>query len=163
MKTLVLGLGNPYICDDSAGLKVIKLLEKRLSNPDVTLNETSLAGINLLDYLVGYDKAIIVDAIQSPNGKPGSIYRLTPEEFDTTCHTTSSHDIGVIAAIELGKRLELSMPKIIEIVGIEAGDVSTLTEECTPDVDAAIPIAVDMIVKEVQVTHVRRCFLSFLD
>jgi hydrogenase maturation protease len=149
LKTLILGLGNPYLCDDSAGLKVIKLLEKRLSNPDVSLNETSLAGINLLDYLVGYDKAIIVDAITTPDGQPGSIYVLTPEEFDTTCHTTSSHDIGVIAAIELGKRLELSMPKIIEIIGIEAGDVSTLSEECTPDIEAAIPIAAEMIIKEV--------------
>jgi len=152
LKTLILGLGNPYLCDDSAGLKVIKLLEKRLSNPDVSLNETSLAGINLLDYLVGYDKAIIVDAITTPDGEPGSIYCLSPEEFDTTCHTTSSHDIGVIAAIELGKRLELSMPKVIEIIGIEAGDVSTLTEICTPEIEAAIPVAAEMIIKEVNNT-----------
>ena len=149
MKTLILGLGNPYLSDDSAGLKVIRELEKRLSNPDISLNETSLAGINLLDYLTGYDKAIIVDAIRTPNGIPGSIYRLTPEEFDTSCHTTSSHDIGVIAAIELGKRLELSMPQMIEIIGIEAGDVVTLSEECTPDIEAAIPVAADMIIKEV--------------
>ena len=149
MKTLILGLGNPYLCDDSAGLKVIKLLEKRLSNPDISLNETSLAGINLLDYLVGYDKAIIVDAITTPDGKPGSIYCLTPEEFDTTCHTTSSHDIGVIAAIELGKRLELAMPKIIEIIGIEASDVSTLSEDCTSEIEAALHIAADMIVKKI--------------
>ena len=149
MKTLILGLGNPYLCDDSAALKVIKLLEKRISNPDISLNETSLAGINLLDYLIGYDKAIVVDAIKTPEGKPGSIYHLTPEEFDNTCHTTSSHDIGIIAAIELGKRLELAMPKIIEIIGIEAADVSTLTENCTPDIDAAIPKVAEMIIKQV--------------
>ena len=29
------------------------------------------------------------------------------------------------------------MPKIIEIIGIEAADVSTLTKNCTP-IDAAI-------------------------
>ncbi len=149
MKILILGLGNPYLSDDSAGLKVIKLLEERLSNPDIALYETSLAGINLLDFLVGYDKAIIVDAIRTPDGKPGSIYRLTPEEFDTSCHTTSSHDIGIIAAIELGKRLELAMPGVIEIIGIEAKDVVTLTEDCTADVEAAIPVAAEMIIEEV--------------
>ncbi len=149
MKTLILGLGNPYLSDDSAGLKVIKLLGDRLSNPDISLYETSLAGINLLDYLVGIDKAIIVDAIKTPDGKPGSIYRLTPEEFDTSCHTTSSHDIGIISAIELGKRLELSMPQVIEIIGIEAGDVVTLSEKCTPEVEEAIPVAADMIMEEV--------------
>jgi hydrogenase maturation protease len=149
LKILILGLGNPYLSDDSAGLKVIKLLEERLSNPDIALYETSLAGINLLDFLVGYDKAIIVDAIRTPDGKPGSIYRLTPEEFDTSCHTTSSHDIGIIAAIELGKRLELAMPGVIEIIGIEAKDVVTLTEDCTADVEAAIPVAAEMIIEEV--------------
>ena len=149
MKTLILGLGNPYLSDDSAGLKVIKLLEERLSNPDIALYETSLAGINLLDILVDHDKAIIVDAIRTANGKPGSIYRLTPEEFDTSCHTTSSHDIGIIAAIELGKRLELAMPGVIEIIGIEAKDVVTLTEDCTADVEAAIPVVAEMIIEEV--------------
>jgi Ni,Fe-hydrogenase maturation factor len=74
---------------------------------------------------------------------------LTPEEFDTSCHTTSSHDIGIIAAIELGKRLELSMPQKIEIIGIEADDVFTLSEDCTDDVEAAIPLVADMIVKDV--------------
>ena len=135
--------------DDSAGLKVIQMLEERLSNPDISLYETSLAGINLLDHLVGYDKAIIVDAIRTPNGSPGDIYRLTPEEFDTSCHTTSSHDIGVIAAIELGNRLGLSMPRVIEIVGIEADDVVTLSEDCTAEVAAAIPVVTGMIIEEV--------------
>jgi hydrogenase maturation protease len=149
LKTLILGLGNPYLSDDSAGLLVIRELEKRLSNPDVSLNETSLAGITLLDFIVGYDKVIIVDAIQSPGGEPGSVYRLTPEQFDTSCHTTSSHDIGVIAAIELGRRLELSMPQEIDIIAIEAGDVVTLREGCTPEVEKAIPIAADIIIKEI--------------
>jgi hydrogenase maturation protease len=149
LKTLILGLGNPYLSDDSAGLLVIRELEKRLSDPDVSLNETSLTGITLLDYIVGYDKVIIVDAIQLPGGKPGSIYRLTPEEFDIGCHTTSSHDIGVIAAIELGRRLELSMPQEIGIIAIEAGDVVTLREGCTPEVEKAIPAVADMIVKEI--------------
>ena len=57
--------------DDSAGLKVIQMLEERLSNPDISLCETSLAGINLLDHLVGYDKAIIVDAIRTPEWQSG--------------------------------------------------------------------------------------------
>lgn len=149
MKTLILGLGNPYLSDDSAGLLVIRELEKRLSNPDVSLNETSLAGITLLDFIVGYDKVIIVDAIQSQGGEPGSVYHLTPEQFDTSCHTTSSHDIGVIAAIELGRRLELSMPQEIDIIAIEAGDVVTLREGCTPEVEKAIPIAADIIIKEI--------------
>jgi hydrogenase maturation protease len=149
LKTLILGLGNPYLSDDSAGLLVIRELEKRLSNPDVSLNETSLAGITLLDFIVGYDKVIIVDAIQSQGGEPGSVYHLTPEQFDTSCHTTSSHDIGVIAAIELGRRLELSMPQEIDIIAIEAGDVVTLREGCTPEVEKAIPIAADIIIKEI--------------
>jgi hydrogenase maturation protease len=124
------------------------MLGGRLSDPDVSLNETSLAGVNLLDFLVGYNRAIIVDAIQTPQGKAGSIYRLTPEEFDVSCHTTSTHDIGVIATIELGKKLGLSLPGEIHIVAIEAGDVTTLSESCTPEVEKAIPLVVNMIIAE---------------
>jgi hypothetical protein len=41
------------------------------------------------------------------------------------------------------------MPQKIEIIGIEADDVFTLSEECTTAIEAAIPAVADMIVKEV--------------
>ena len=70
MKTIILGLGNPILSDDGVGNRVALELEDKLAQrQDVTVIETSMSGLSLIDMLAGYDKAIIVDAIQTTEGK----------------------------------------------------------------------------------------------
>ena len=153
MKTLVLGLGNPILSDDGVGPRVAKELEGSLDQREVTVVETSLAGLSLLDLLTGYDKAIIVDAIQTVGGKPGQIYRLDPEAFNATLHTASPHDVNFATALELGSKLGLPLPRQIDIFAIEVEDVTTFNEECTSEVECAIPVCVEVIRKELQGDH----------
>ena len=42
------------------------------------------------------------------------------------------------------------MPKDYAIFAIEVEEILTFCEECTPAVEAAIPIAVDMVLKELK-------------
>jgi hydrogenase maturation protease len=112
--------------------------------------ETGCAGLSLLDLLVGYDRAIIVDAIQTVGGKAGQIYRLDPGAFDTARHTASAHGIDFTTALEFGKKLGIPLPQQIIIFAIEALDVSTFSEECTPEVRQAIPICVEMVLQELK-------------
>ena len=112
--------------------------------------ETSVAGLGLLDFLTGYDRAIIIDAIQTVGGQAGRIYRLDPEALDFTRHSASPHDVNLATALELGKRLELSLPQQIVIFAIEVVDTSTFSEECTPEVRRAIPACVEMIIQELK-------------
>ena len=149
MKTVVLGLGNPILSDDAVGLRVVKELEGRVDQQEVTLIETSVAGLGMLDFLTGYDRAIIIDAIQTVGGQAGRIYRLDPEALDFTRHAASPHDVNLATALELGKRLELSLPQQIIIFAIEVADASTFSEECTPEVSRAIPACVEMIIQEI--------------
>ena len=149
MKTVVLGLGNPILSDDAVGLRVVKELEGRVDQQEVTLIETSVAGLGMLDFLTGYDRAIIIDAIQTVGGQAGRIYRLDPEALDFTRHAASPHDVNLATALELGKRLELSLPQQIIIFAIEVADASTFSEECTPEVRRAIPACVEMIIQEI--------------
>ncbi len=107
--------------------------------------ETGTAGLSLLDLMVGYDRAIIIDAIQTLDGKPGQIYRLDPEAFDTTRRTVSPHDVNLTTALEFGKKLGLRLPQQIVIFAIEALDITTFSEECTPEVKQAIHICVEMV------------------
>jgi hydrogenase maturation protease len=153
MKTLVLGLGNSILSDDGVGLQVARELKTNLDQQEVTVEETSLAGLNLLDLLADYDRAIIVDAIQTVGGKPGQIYRLSSEALDTTTHTASVHDVNFATALELGKRLGLPLPKQIDMFAIEVEDASTFSEECTPKVREAIPICVETIIQELKGDH----------
>jgi hydrogenase maturation protease len=148
MKTLVLGMGNPILSDDGIGIKVARELGKKLEDPQVTISETSAAGLTLLDSIVGYDKVIIIDAIQTNKGQAGQIYRMKPEDFSFAKHPSSPHQINLITALELGKMLDLVMPKEITMFAIEAKDVSTFSERGTPEVEGTIPEVVKMVLEE---------------
>jgi len=148
LKTLVLGIGNPILSDDSAGLRVAQLLEERLDDPGITVVETSAAGWNLLDLIVGYDRVIIIDTIQTEGGRAGEIYRLGLEDFRAMPRVASPHTADLITCLELGKTWRLALPAEIIILAIEAADVTTFSESCTPEVEAAVPRAVEMVLSE---------------
>jgi hydrogenase maturation protease len=149
-KTLILGLGNALLCDDGVGIYVAGELKNRVDRPEVTVMETGVAGLSLLDLMVGYDKAIIIDAIQTTDGKAGQIYRLDPKVFDTALHTASAHGIDFPTALEFGRKLGLHLPQQIIIFAVEVSDVNTFSEECTPEVQKAIPRCVRMVLQELK-------------
>jgi hydrogenase maturation protease len=148
MKTLVLGLGNPILSDDGVGIKVAHEVANQFNSPQVTVAETSEAGLSLLDSIVGYDKVIIIDAIQTKKGQAGQIYRMKSEDFSFAKRFSSPHQINLVTALELGKMLGLAMPQKITIFAIEAKDIASFSEKCTPEVERAIPEAVKMVLQE---------------
>jgi hydrogenase maturation protease len=150
MKTLVLGLGNEILSDDGVGLYVARELRKVIEREDTTVTEASLAGLGLLDLLTGYDRTIIIDAIQTREGKVGQVYRFNSNSFDVTRHTASTHNVNFATALELGRQLGLSLPQQIVIFAIEVADVSTFSEECTPEVKKSIPRCVETVLQEIK-------------
>lgn len=150
MKTLILGLGNSILSDDGVGPQVAKELEGRLDPQEVTVLEGSLGGLSLLDLLAGYDRAIIIDAIETRGGKAGQIYRLDVAALDATRHVASPHDVNFATALELGKRLGMALPQKIDIFAVEVADTGTFGEKCTPEVQKAIPHCVEMIIRELE-------------
>lgn len=148
MKTLVIGLGNPILKDDSIGLKVVKELAAELEGrKNVTVGEDYWGGLRLMERMIGYDQAIVVDAMP-PGGEPGKISVLTPGSFPTQ-KSASAHDVNLPTALELGRKAGAHLPetKNIVLIGIEAEDVLNFGEECTPAVRAALPRAVDMVLE----------------
>jgi len=121
---------------------------EKLDDPQITVSETSAAGLRLLDSIVGYDKVIIIDAIQTKKGKAGQIYRMKPEDFSSAKHLSSPHQINLVTALELGKMLDLAMPQKITIFAVEAKDITNFSEKCTPAVEQAIPEVVKMVLEE---------------
>ena len=148
MKTLILGMGNPILSDDGVGIHVARALESRLNQQEITVAEDSLAGLDLLDLLVNFDRAIIIDAIKTRGGKAGQVYRLEAGAFDATRHAATPHDVNFATALELGNKLGLALPQQITIFAIEVEDVTSFSEECTPEVERAIPICVDKVIQE---------------
>jgi len=148
LKTLILGLGNPILSDDGVGIKVAQQIREEIKDPQITVAESSEAGLNLLDSIIGYEQVIIIDAIQTKGGKAGQVYRLEPENFSFARHLSSSHQVNLISALELGKMLNLAMPQRTTILAVEAKDVINFSEKCTPEVERAIPEVVKMVLCE---------------
>ena len=66
MKTLIIGLGNPLVTDDSVGLRVVEELRPLLADrPDVEVSEDYWGGLRLMERMIGFDRAIVIDAIQT--------------------------------------------------------------------------------------------------
>ncbi|OGO25376.1 MAG: hypothetical protein A2144_09465 [Chloroflexi bacterium RBG_16_50_9] len=147
-KTLILGLGNPILSDDGAGCRVAMVLKDALQGPEIDVMEAGMAGLDFLDLLAGYDRVIVIDAIQTVNGRPGRIYRLTPEALADTRHAGTPHDVNLATALELGKQLGLPLPEQFTIFAIEVEDITSFSEECTPEVMKAVAVCADMIIKE---------------
>lgn len=149
MKTIVIGLGNPIMADDGVGICAVQEIEKRIgeNHPDITCREASMGGLKMVELMIDYDRAIIIDAIQTNNGKPGEIYELSPADFPKTPRFISIHDIAFPDALKFIDNLGLNLPKEIVIIAVEAQDVSTFTEKCTPPVEAAISKVVEMVME----------------
>jgi hydrogenase maturation protease len=153
MKTLIIGLGNPILTDDGVGVKVAYAVQQELAlegHNGVTVTEASVGGLRLMEMMEGYDRVILVDAIQTAGGQPGTIHRLTLDDIASalpTQHSASAHDMNLPTAVEMGRRLGLALPGRVEIFAIEAKDVVTFGETCTPNVAAAIPVVTELVLR----------------
>jgi hydrogenase maturation protease len=145
MRTIVLGIGNPIIGDDGVGFHVIEKLEEDPPEGDVTLTACDVSGLAILDLIVDFDRAVIVDAIQTAKGTPGQIYRLDVKDFMVTKHTISPHDVDLPTALDIGKMLELKIPGKIDIIGVEIPDALEFSTRLSDAVLEAVPRAVKMV------------------
>lgn len=148
MKTLILGMGNDLLADDAVGLRVARRLSQADLDPSVEVKETSLASLELLDLLAGYDRAILVDAVRTKAGKAGDVYVLSPDDLGGGETPASLHHVDLAMVLALGKQLGVKMPDDVCVLAVEAGDVSTFGGQCSPEVEAAIPKVIGRITAE---------------
>jgi hydrogenase maturation protease len=146
MKTLVLGMGNTILTDDGVGIEIAHGLKERRPGLDVV--ETSEAGLALLDFIVGYDKLIIVDSVKTEEGKPGELYKIDMGDIKPTSHLTSLHGVDIATAFELGRKLGYHMPQRVSIYAVEVKDNTSFGEECTEEVGGKVPLIVEQIIGE---------------
>jgi len=155
MRTLVLGLGNPILTDDSVGVRVAEEVRAALApRPEtpVVVETASLGGLALMEMLIGYDRAILIDALCRADRAPGNLLRLSLRDIQAlspTERSVSPHDTSLGVALDLGQQMGLPLPEEIVIYAITVTDVLDFGDEPTPPVAAAIPAAVDAVLAEV--------------
>ncbi len=151
MKTIVLGVGNPILCDDGVGIHVAREIKQKINDPEITVDEALTGGMNLLDLLYGYDKAILIDAININDARTGEVKRLLLNNFPTV-HSNNPHDVSLMEALELAKKLgEKRIPKEIIIIGIVLKEIPyVFGETLSPEIANAVPEAVQMTLHELK-------------
>ena len=141
-RTLIIGLGNSLLRDDAVGLRVARQVRASLSGrEDIEVAEETCGGLRLMERMIGFDRAILIDAIRSGR-PPGTVRTLDPRDMRTQ-HSASSHDVNLPTALALGRRTGARLPADdrLSVIAIEAEDVETFGEEMTAAVEAAVPSA----------------------
>lgn len=145
MKTIIVGLGNPILGDDGVGWRVVEEVIQNLPNDiSVGIECLSVGGLGLMEHLIGYDRAIIVDSFIMDAEDVGSILIRTLNELPrySGFHVTSVHDTSLQTAIQLGRHLGAYLPAEILIVGIAIQPVCEFSEVLsTPVAETVLPAA----------------------
>lgn len=149
MRLVVIGLGNELLGDDSAGLRVIdNISHNHFENVD--FKRCYSTGFEIMEQIEGYDIAIIIDSICTGLHKMGEIVQIEPSKVKYSKRMASFHDFDLFTAIELGKRLNLKMPKEIIIYGIEIEETMDFTEDISLDVKRAIDRLSDIVKNDIR-------------
>lgn len=141
MKVIVIGIGNPFLKDDSVGLRVAEEVGKKLR---VDVDFLTNTDFDVINKILGYDVAIIVDAIKKFSNV-GNVHVLSVDDLFKGYRFSGTHSIDLATSIKIGYEIfHDEMPKHLKIVAIEVEDIN-FGYDCSEEVKKAIPRAVEVI------------------
>jgi hydrogenase maturation protease len=150
MKTIIVGLGNPILGDDGVGWKVAQEVKQHLGEDStVDVECYSLSGLSLMEQLIGYERVVLIDSLNTGRHEQGEVVTFTLDTLEdlTYGHSASAHDASLKTALEVGRSMGEKLPaeKDIHIIAIEARHVYDFSEELSPEVAVSVPVAVQKV------------------
>lgn len=152
MSILVSGVGNALKGDDGFGVRAAEALKTYPRLPAaVTVIETGIGGIHLVQELMrGYDALILFDA-HDRGVEPGRLFLLEPDlpemaglsDRERRDYFADTHYATPIRALTLAREVG-ALPKVVRIIGCQPREPNEFATELHEDVAAAIPKAVDL-------------------
>jgi hydrogenase maturation protease len=148
-RALVVGLGNPILGDDGIGWAVARQLADEALPTYVDVCSEALGGISLMERLVGYEQAVIVDAMHTGKYQAGSVHVYPLEALPSphSGHLASAHDASLQEAMQMGRDLGAALPDEVWIVAVETPYVYDFSEELSQEARSAVLIAVGEVKK----------------
>ncbi len=130
------------------GPAVIDWLRGRAVPQDVDVIDGGTAGLDLIDTLMNYRRAIIVDAADLQRAS-GDWLRFTPDvaRLKNSDGSLSLHSAGLTEALALGTALNLLPPDVI-IYGVQPAQIDW-SQEMTASIKQVVPIIGAAILREV--------------
>jgi len=155
-RVLVAGVGNIFKSDDGFATAVVARLAERARHgwPEwVRLHDYGIGGVHLAyDLLEGYDELILIDAMQRPGGRPGTVYVVDAEAptipaDDGAAPMLDAHDLAPETVLALVPSLGGTLPPVT-VVGCEpesTEDGMGLSEVVAGQVEVAARIVDDLV------------------
>ncbi|MCX8108748.1 MAG: hydrogenase maturation protease [Verrucomicrobiae bacterium] len=138
-KILLLGLGNDILSDDAIGLLVVRAIARDLrESEEIDVCETTEMGLALLDFLAGYDAALIVDSVRTGHSPPGTVHAIDAMNL-RRLDVHAPHLLGVGETLVLGRQLGLAMPTRVTIAAVEVEDPYTVGTQLSAALAVALP------------------------
>ena len=139
----LLGLGNEILADDAFGILAAREVARRFPG-EIEVVQSSSAGYDLMDHLLGARRLLVVDTIVTGRARPGAISVFTADRVQPA-PGGSPHFLGLFEVLAVGRKLHLDVPREIIVIAVEASDCVTVGGPIHPDVQAAIPEVVELV------------------
>jgi len=146
-RNVVIALGNPLLCDDSAALVALRLLRERTRSHNTDFVENYSSGMDLLPELMGYRRAIVMDAVCTGQNAPGACVEFFLEDLEETrqARLVDTHGMNLATVVQTGLRFGYPMPEQLTILGIEGRDFTSFQEQPHENVMDHLPGIVDRV------------------
>ena len=138
-KTLILGLGNEILSDDGIGPRLVKDLTGMLEDSGLQFETACCGGLEIMEILRDFDRAIFIDAVRTRNNEPGTVYYFKHSDFMETSNLSNLHDVNFLTALKLGETLKLDITSDLHIIAIEIIEDLDFSEELTPVMNKMYP------------------------
>ena len=148
MNTRILCIGNELVHDDGVGIRVGQILLTLPLPADVRVELAPQLGFDLLDAVAGAERIVLVDAM-STGRAPGTCVTLEGRAIERyNSGASASHSISIAELIELAQRLAPERdPATLHFVGVEGILFTEYGTLLSPEVEAAIPEAVEAVLR----------------
>ena len=140
--TAVLGLGNPLLADDGAGLVMLERLERAQRWPDeLAFVDGGTWGLSLLPLLEDVDRLLILDAVRTGE-VPGTVVRGESDQVPRWyAHPVSPHQVDLREVLGAATLLDV-VPRTLVVIGIEPETTEGLSIGLSDQVAASVDRAV---------------------
>ena len=145
-KTVVLGVGNILLSDEGFGVRVAEALLQRFRFPDeVEVLDGGTLGIELMRFLDGAERLILVDAIHGT--EPGSFREIRGEAVQLYFREkTSLHELGIQEVLASLVVMEKPIGEIV-VIGVVPLSLE-ISLDLTPLIAARIDEAVASVIRQ---------------
>jgi hydrogenase maturation protease len=137
-----MGIGNILMLDEGVGNRVAtELARNYVLPPDVAVMDGGTMGLGMISLFRGVEFLLLVDAVDNTGHPPGTVVRVSPDDFAPNQVLHSLHDIRFVDVLNAAKMIDI-MPEA-DCIGVQVENMSPaeLTIGLSVPVEAAVPRA----------------------